>query len=152
MANAMRAAVKACAAGEQRGSTALPDPTLRPLPPPFNVPLVLDHNQPRHHKREKHGRCRRTNLCGDDGKVSKGRQCAIRRVAAQGDRSSSSNSPISGATPRTEPSAVATPLPPLNRKEASSKKIGLVGYYVLRRAQIHVIGFPELHSNHGGYI
>ena len=34
----------ACAVGEHRGSAALPDLALHPLPQPLNIPLVLDHD------------------------------------------------------------------------------------------------------------
>lgn len=40
----------ACAVGEHRGSAALPNPILRPLPQPFNIPLVLDGDEPTHSK------------------------------------------------------------------------------------------------------
>ncbi len=62
----------ACAGGEHRGSTALPDPTLSPLPQPLNITLVLDHNETCHQHGEQSKGSRRSKRCSKDGKESKG--------------------------------------------------------------------------------
>lgn len=46
----------------------LPHLTLRPLPQPFNVPLVLQHNEPGHQHREQHKDSTWAKQRGDNGK------------------------------------------------------------------------------------
>ena len=73
--------------GEEEGrpgcALILPPPylTLRPIPQPFNIPLVLDRNESAHGEGEEHERYGWMDQRSDDGKEAKGRQRTAGGVA-----------------------------------------------------------------------
>ena len=57
--------------------------TLRPIPHPFNIALMLDRNQSAHREGEEHEWYGWVDQRSDDGKESKSRQCAAGEAAPQ---------------------------------------------------------------------
>lgn len=76
-----------CAVGEHKGSAALTNPTLRPLPQPLDIALVLQDNEAAHDDGEEDESDSGANERGDERKESEGGKCAAGGVAPQGDGS-----------------------------------------------------------------